>query len=137
MIPQNSPFSRWHFDVVSASTKEYIAIVFFNAGPDGYKTGGKDNPLVVDFTGSFANGTEFHRLVEAQEGATISASEAGIVGAWHGSGCSFTGTSLASGKPVYTLSIASPTVGIKGTVTFQSVRFFPRHLSRSLEPMAC
>ncbi|KAF2420361.1 hypothetical protein EJ08DRAFT_705445 [Tothia fuscella] len=113
-------FDWWHFDVASANTKEYIAIVFFNAGPEGYKTGVKDTPTIVDFTGSFANGTEFHRLVEAQGGATISASEYGIVGAWHGSGCSFTGTSLARGRSVYTLAIASRTIGIKGIVTFQS-----------------
>lgn len=122
---------------MSASTKEYIAIVFFNAGPDGYKTGGKDNPTVVDFTGSFANGTGFHRLVEAQEGATISASKVGTVGAWHGSGCSFTGTSLTSGKSVYTLTIASSTIGVRGTVTFQSVGLFPTVLSHSIELAAC
>ncbi|KXH49436.1 hypothetical protein CSAL01_12488 [Colletotrichum salicis] len=94
----------WYFDtqpgVVGPSTA--VEVVFFNF-PDL----GTSQPLVVQVTGAFSNGTRFHKNVEATDGATITNDENGVRGEWKGVDATFLGTPLDKPNVTYTITIDS------------------------------
>jgi hypothetical protein len=111
-----SSFDFWYFDVFSPVSNEAINIVFFNSGDLK-----NPNPLAVQISGTYADGTEFFGQVLAPGGALISNGSGGISGEWIGSGASFRGTSLQKSNVEYEITLHAPSIGVEGTVNFKSV----------------
>jgi hypothetical protein len=114
-------FDFWYFDVASESTNAGVNIVFFNTG-DFSQQLGNQQPLAVQLSGKFENGTEFFIQTYATEGAAVENNEAGISGDWKGSGARFAGTNLHQPDVTYTIIYDGTTGGVKGSVTFKAVR---------------
>lgn len=113
-------FDSWYFDVVSESTGAVVNIVFFNTG-DFYYQLGNGQPLAVQLTGKYANGTEFFIQTFATEGAIIKNDDCGVSADFKGSGASFVGTNLQKPNVTYTITYDGSVGGVNGTVTFKAV----------------
>lgn len=111
-----SSFDFWYFGAVSASTDASVIITFFNSAILG-----SQNPLVVQVSGSFPNGTLFTGEALATSDAVLRSSSKGIAGVWGGTGASFKGTNLDKPHISYEITLDMPNIGIKGTVTLKSV----------------
>ncbi|KAL4745439.1 hypothetical protein BDW72DRAFT_211316 [Aspergillus terricola var. indicus] len=109
-------FDFWYFDAFSTSTKAAINIVFYNTGDFA----ANPNPLAVQVSGTFDNGTQFSGQVFASKGVVIDSDEDGISASWDGSGASFRGTSLEKPNPEYNIKLDSPSIGITGSVRLQA-----------------
>jgi hypothetical protein len=115
---------RWYFDVVSTSSQnESIDIVFYYTGAEGFPGGDASNPLSVEVSGTFANGTIFDYSVPATLGATITEDDDGLKAEWKGAETKavFEGTSLLQSDVYYKIDISSKEIGVSGTVKFKSV----------------
>ncbi|KAH8596965.1 hypothetical protein B0O99DRAFT_705323 [Bisporella sp. PMI_857] len=115
----NGAFDFWYFDVASESSNAGVNIVFFNTG-DFYYQLGNEQPLAVQLTGKFANGTEFFVQTFATEGATIQNDEFGIAADFKGSGASFVGTNLQEPGVTYIITYDGSAGGVRGTITFKA-----------------
>ncbi|KAH8660443.1 hypothetical protein BX600DRAFT_523392 [Xylariales sp. PMI_506] len=121
IAPDALSYDWWYFDAVSASTNASVVFVFYNGGPLGFINRYHEGPMSVSLTGTYANGKRFSENAAATGGISLNNTEAdGISADWVGSGFSFTGSSLNSANPVYTITIDSPSVDVYGTVTFKS-----------------
>ncbi|KAH8669029.1 hypothetical protein BX600DRAFT_266435 [Xylariales sp. PMI_506] len=113
-------YDWWYFDAVSASTDQSLTLVFYDAGPLGFLEPFDLGPLSVSLAGSFSDGLPFDIIAPALGGVSIENTEDGGISAdWVGSGFNFTGTSLDSASPIYTISIDAPDFGVEGTIKFQ------------------
>jgi hypothetical protein len=113
-------FDFWYFDVLSETTDAGVNIVFFNTGDFKYQLG-NDQPLAVQLTGKFANGTEFFVQTLATEGVIVKNDECGVAGDWKGAGASFVGTNLHKPNVSYTITYDGSAGGVEGTITLESV----------------
>lgn len=109
-------YDYWWFDLVSMSDKSAVNIVFYNAGDIG-----NSQPLAVEASGVFANGTRFFNQILSPGGATISNGPDGISAWWNGTGAGFRGTSLDSQHVQYDLTFDSPELGVVGQIQLKSV----------------
>lgn len=117
----STSFDYWWFDVVSAENDAALNIVFYNAGDIG-----NPQPLAVEVSGTFPNGTVFFNQVLEPTGAEISNGPEGISGVWRGLGASFRGTNLEETNVTYELNFDSlSALGLNGTVKLSSVSFDP------------
>ncbi|ETS82437.1 hypothetical protein PFICI_04313 [Pestalotiopsis fici W106-1] len=112
-------FDFWYFDVASESTNAGVNIVFFNTGDFKYQLG-NEQPLAVQLSGKFANGTEFFVQTFATEGAFIKNDECGVFADFKGAGASFVGTNLLKDNVSYTITFDGSAGGLKGTITFKA-----------------
>lgn len=110
-------FDLWYFDAFSKTTGAAINIVFFNTGDFA----ANPNPLAVQISGTFDNGTQFSAQVLASEGAVLKNDQEGVSGDWKGSGASFNGTNLDKPSVNYEILFDSPSINIKGTFILKSV----------------
>lgn len=117
-------FDFWYFDVASESTDAGLNIVFFNTGDLKYSQG-NEQPLAMQLSGKFANGTEFFVQTMATEGAFIKNDEYGVSADFKGAGASFVGTNLHKDNVSYTITFDGSAGGLEGTITFKSVRRSP------------
>lgn len=113
-------FDFWYFDVASESTDAGVNIVFFNTG-DFYAQLGNAQPLAVQLSGKFSNGTEFFVQTFATEGVVVKSDDSGVTGDWNGAGASFVGSNLHNSDVTYTIVYDGSAGGVNGTVTFKSV----------------
>lgn len=114
-------FDFWYFDVASAATDAGVNIVFFNTG-DFQAQLGNEQPLAVQLSGKFANGTEFFVQTFATEGAYVKNDEDGVSADFRGAGASFVGSNLHKDNVSYTITFDGSAGGLEGTITFKSVR---------------
>lgn len=112
---------RWYFDAVSTSTNQSIALVFYNAGEDGFVNPWWAEALSVSVTGTFANGTLFNLVAGSDTGAEITYDTTGISVNYTGAGISFTGSSVTADTVTYSVTLDSEEIGVSGTVSFTSV----------------
>ncbi|KAF2993485.1 hypothetical protein E8E14_001883 [Neopestalotiopsis sp. 37M] len=108
-------YDYWWFDLVSTSDKSAVNIVFYNAGDIG-----NAQPLAVEVSGVFANGTRYFNQVLSPDGATISNGPDGISAWWNGTGAGFQGTSLEAENAQYNVTFDSPELGVFGTIQLNS-----------------
>jgi hypothetical protein len=111
-------FDWWYFDAVSSDGTYQLTVTFYTtvATTLGFATGfGTTN--FVTFTAAYPNGTEYQQFGFAGP-VTVSDGLFGIEGNWTGTGFSFTGTADLS---YYRIDIDSPSLGIDGSFTFNSV----------------
>lgn len=113
----SSSFDYWWFDLVSNTSNAALNIVFYNAGDIG-----NSQPLAVEVSGVFENGTRFLNQVLEPTGATIRNDNNGVEGHWKGLEAKFRGSNLEDEHVRYDLSFDSPEIGITGHVTMNSVR---------------
>ena len=111
-----STFSWWYFDVVSPDLGASFD-VFFYAFPG--VAGDNLHALSVSISANFANGTVFNANTTASE-AIVTTEGIGSSGDFIDSGFRWSGTVDASH---YLVEIDSPSLGIKGNVSFDSVSF--------------
>jgi hypothetical protein len=114
----SSSFDYWWFDLLSEKDDAALNVVFYNAGDIG-----NPQPLAVEISGSWPNGTTFWQRSLEPEGAEISNCQMGISGEWKGLRAKFSGTSLSKPNVNYRLEFDSPALGIMGKVKLNSVRF--------------
>jgi hypothetical protein len=120
-------FDFWYFDAFSKTTGAAINIVFFNTGDFAENP----NPLAVQISGTYDNGTEFFAQALASKGAVLKNDEEGVSGDWKGAGASFSGTNLNKPNVTYEIILDSPSIGIKGTFVLKSVSgYSPLHIFR-------
>ncbi|KAH8888945.1 hypothetical protein GQ53DRAFT_723713 [Thozetella sp. PMI_491] len=110
-----SSYDYWWFDLVSTSDKSAVNIVFYNAGDIG-----NAQPLAVEVSGVFANGTSYFSQILSPGGSTISNGPDGISAWWNGTGAGFQGTSLNAGQVQYNVTFDSPGLGVVGTIQLNS-----------------
>ncbi|KAH6985119.1 hypothetical protein EDB80DRAFT_822716 [Ilyonectria destructans] len=129
--PNSTTFDWWYFDAVSTSSaNESISIVFYEAGADSLAI--PDVPLLYAVIyGSYSNGTLIHKTIPASEAVTITKNRGGIHGDWKGTGLAFAGSSLEDPEPIYTVTVNSPSFGIRGKLTLRSRA--PAHYACSLD----
>jgi hypothetical protein len=120
-------FDLWYFDVMSESTDAGVNIVFFNTG-DFYYQLGNDQPLAVQLTGKFANGTEFFVQTFATEGVNVKNDDSGIAADFKGAGASFVGSNLQKSNVTYTITYDGSAGGVEGTIVFKAVSSSAQYL---------
>ncbi|KAF9260464.1 hypothetical protein L218DRAFT_932596 [Marasmius fiardii PR-910] len=116
-------FDSWYFDVVSQSTNAGVNVAFYNTG-DFQEQLGNEQPLAVQLSGKFANGTEFFIQTFAIKGATVANDQRGLLGNWMGSGAKFNGSSLTEPNATYTITFDGSPEGspsVIGTISFNSI----------------
>ncbi|KAL0943327.1 uncharacterized protein CTRU02_201213 [Colletotrichum truncatum] len=111
----SSSYDYWWFDAVSNSNDAALNIVFYNAGDIG-----NPQPLAVEISGTFGNGTRFFKQVLAPGGAVISNGPEGVSGQWKGTGASFRGTNLEKPNVEYEVIFDSPELGVHGSLKLKS-----------------
>jgi hypothetical protein len=109
-------FDFWYFVAFSQTTGAAINIVF-NTGDFATNA----NPLAVQISGTFDNGTQFSAQSLASQGAVVKNNREGVSGDWKGSGASFNGTSLDKPNVKYEIVLNSPSIGINGIFVLNSV----------------
>lgn len=110
---------------MSASTNASLAVVFYNSGPDGFINNYLGGPLSVSIIGTFTNGTVFDLSVPASGAKIEYGPDEGISLDFVDSGFSFTGSNVKRQNVEYSLHIDSPTIGLKGSIRYQSVSSQP------------
>ncbi|KAI0891899.1 hypothetical protein F4806DRAFT_293285 [Annulohypoxylon nitens] len=107
----------WYFDSQAAvpGNDAAVEVVFFN-----FPELGTPQPLAVQITGAFPNGTRFHKTAFANDGASIINDENGIRATWKGADASFVGTSLDQPNVTYKIDINSTEANVFGTLTLRS-----------------
>jgi len=108
----------WHFDAVSTIPRDEttVEIVFFNMG--NLPT---PHPLAVQVTGTFSNGSRFHKTAMAGDGATVTNDASGVRGQWKGAGANFSSTPFEGPNLVFTINMDSPAIGVHGTFVLKAV----------------
>jgi len=116
----DTSYDWWYFDAVSEDQQSNVVITFFAAPATGWApSGAPDNAILqVDIFVSYPG-------QEVSSVSTLSATEATVVsvgngasGSWKGSGMGFVGTPDLS---TFVVSVDSPSIGIKGSMSLQSV----------------
>jgi hypothetical protein len=127
-IVNDTSFDWWYFDAVSSDGTYQLTVNFFTtlATTLGFATSFGTTNFVL-FTAMYPNGTEYQQFGFAGP-VTISDGLFGIKGYWSGTGFTFQGTADLS---YYKILIDSPALGIKGSMTFNSVCFFGNQLHLS------
>lgn len=106
----------WYFDAVSSASNQTLNVVFFNSG----EFSSYPQPLAVQVSGVYANGSDFYFEALADAGVHITNGPAGVWGEWKGVG-SFRGSALDGPDVEYTINLDSPVMDIYGTIVFKSV----------------
>ncbi|KAI1360748.1 hypothetical protein F5Y08DRAFT_316742 [Xylaria arbuscula] len=110
-----SSFDYWWFDAVSTTDDAALNIVFYNAGDTG-----NPQPLAVEISGVFPNGTRFYNQVLETTGAEISYGVNGVFGYWKGIGAKFRGTNLEKPNVEYNVEFDPPGLDVFGKLTLKS-----------------
>lgn len=108
----------WYFDAVSTvpGDNTTIEIVFFNAGVIP-----TNNPISVQVTGTYTNGSNFDKYVEASGGAMVTVDENGVRGEWRGAYGNFSSTPLEEPGLTYTIYLDAPEIGVRGSFVLEGV----------------
>ncbi|RYP62738.1 hypothetical protein DL769_007197 [Monosporascus sp. CRB-8-3] len=112
----SSSYDYWWFSLVSTEDASALNLVFYNAGDIG-----NPQPLAVEVSGLFPNGTRFLTQVLEPEGAVISNGPQGISAQWLGLKAGFRGTNLEKPNVTYEVNFDSPELGIVGNIELKSV----------------
>ncbi|RAK97871.1 uncharacterized protein BO80DRAFT_363014 [Aspergillus ibericus CBS 121593] len=112
----HTSFDFWYFDAFSTSTPAAINVVFYNTGDFA----ANPNPLAVQISGTFDNGTQFSGQVLASKGVIFDQDDNGISASWEGTGATFRGSSLDKSSPEYIIRFDSPGIGVKGDIRLKS-----------------
>lgn len=113
-------YDWWYFDAVSASTNASVVVTFFNSGPEGFINEYVGGPISVTLSGTFPNGSQYSIEVPAA-GAVIKTGRDGIALEYKNTGFSFVGSNLKSSEVTYCMTIDSPEIGVRGTITWTSL----------------
>jgi hypothetical protein len=107
----------WYYDVVAPDQTSSFVMAFFSAPSTAFPLlpPGLGSMDVVGIWGTFANGTAFTNYVPADE-AIITLNQDGSSGSWQGSGVEW----FENGSS-YVVTFDSAGLGVKGTVSLQSV----------------
>jgi len=122
--PNNvTSFEWWYFDAVSEDGLTSVVIAFYLATDLGFPLLGPGSAISVDIFVSFDDGTilfyPLNNLPGYAGSATVVTDGDGSSGCWASTGFRWTGTGNMS---QYVVSINSPSLGIKGSLTLDSVR---------------
>lgn len=121
VTPNNgTSYDWWYFDAVSAENNCSIVIVFYIATNTGFPFVLSGSALSIDFFATFENGTTVVFPINSQPSgeAIIVTNGNGSTGYWNSTGAQWVGTASMSS---YVITINSPTLGIKGSLTLNSV----------------
>ncbi|EXK80641.1 hypothetical protein FOQG_14847 [Fusarium oxysporum f. sp. raphani 54005] len=110
-----SSYDYWWFDVVSEEDDTALNIVFYNAGDIG-----NPQPIAVEISGVFSNGTRFLNQVLSPDGATVSNGPRGVRGSWLDGRATFRGTNLEKKNVKYEVKFRSPELGVFGDIQLKS-----------------
>ena len=117
----DTSYEWWYFDAVSEDQKSSVVLTFFVAPATGFpESGAPDNAILAATIALSYPGQEvasFLSSVPATEATVVSVGN-GASGFWKGSGMNFVGTPDLSN---YLVSVDSPSIGVKGFMTLQSV----------------
>lgn len=118
-VTANSTSSDWwYFDAVSdiPGDESTLEIVFHNSGVIP-----TSQPLAVQITGTYSNGTRFDKYVEAKGGATVTVDEEGVRGHWKGADATFFSTPLEKPGLTFTIEVDAPEIGVNVTFVLEAV----------------
>ncbi|KAF7323457.1 hypothetical protein HMN09_00126700 [Mycena chlorophos] len=122
----NTSWDWWYFDVVSLNPEDRssFTVVFYTASYNALPTflPASDAATWVQIIGSYPNGTLWGSTDTIDtNGATVTIGQDFTEGVWADSGFSWTGSSSE-----YLISIDSPALGVKGTMSLNAIA--PSHL---------
>lgn len=107
----------WYFDIASTHLA-HVTVTYFTSSNVSFAPLGPISGIDTFFIwASFANGTLWESELPASEVVITTAGE-GASGVWKGVGASFTGSADLSH---YALKFDNPSIGLKGTITLDSV----------------
>ncbi|KAK5996759.1 hypothetical protein PT974_02100 [Cladobotryum mycophilum] len=126
--PNKTSYDWWEFDVVSTSSaNESVLFAFYLSTAEAFFGGIDNSPVSVVINGVFKNGTQYiHQVTPTGSSlaeVTTTPGKDGSSGNWQSTGFSWTG---ASDLSKYVISVDSPSAGVSGTVTLESIA--PPHL---------
>lgn len=134
--PNNATtFDWWYFDAVSEDSLSSVVIVFYLSTDLGFPFLLPGSAISVDIFVSFDDGTylffPLNNLPLTAGEATVVTDGNGSSGVWESTGFQWTGLSNLS---QYVVTIDSPSLGISGSLTLNSVRTFGFFFSTQFLP---
>jgi hypothetical protein len=118
-LVNSSTWEWWYYDVVAPDQTSSFVMAFFSAPSPGFTflPPGLGSMDVVGVWGTFPNGTAFTNYAPASQ-VTITQSGSSSIGNWEGTGVNWSGAGDGSS---YVVTFDSPVLGVKGTLSLQSV----------------
>ncbi|KAJ7066198.1 hypothetical protein C8F01DRAFT_1122585 [Mycena amicta] len=120
----NSSYDWWYFDVASTdpADRSTVVVTFFTSTRSAFPLlHASDTVTPVYIWGTYPNGTRWDGVANGTSATVVVDGDASS-GNWIGTGFSWSAPSAS----VYLITIDSPELGIKGTISFRSIA--PAHL---------